>query len=211
MHINGNVGLAMAQMLLINLDEFNRISPAKQQGFLKNILQLPSVKVKRPYASHTEEVPRLASFIATTNMADVLTDPTGSRRFLGVQVTGCIDVSQTPNHRQLFAQARAELDEGARYWFDEAETQAIMEHNLRFQMQSSAEMFFHQFFHTPSSEQEQGQWMSTTEILLRIKEQAGSAFTVPTANKFGRILNSLPGALHRRSNKASEIYVQPRK
>ena len=41
----------MAQMLLINLDEFNRISPQKQQGFLKNIVQLPSVKVKRPYAS----------------------------------------------------------------------------------------------------------------------------------------------------------------
>ncbi len=182
------VHLAMAQMLLINLDEFNRISPQKQQGFLKNILQLPTVKVKRPYGRHTEEVPRLASFIATTNMADVLTDPSGSRRFLGVRVTGSIDVSQTPNYEQLYAQAQAELHEGARYWFDDAETAAIMEHNRQFQQQSSAEMFFHQYFSIPASEAEEGQWMMTSEILQIIKKRAGAAFQVPPVNAFGRAL-----------------------
>ena len=35
------VMLAMGQTLLINLDEFNSISPRKQEGFLKNIIQLP--------------------------------------------------------------------------------------------------------------------------------------------------------------------------
>ena len=75
-----SVHLAMAQMLLINLDEFNAISQKKQEGFLKNIVQLPAVKVKRPYGRHIEDVHRLASFIATTNLTDVLTDPTGSRR-----------------------------------------------------------------------------------------------------------------------------------
>jgi len=203
------VHLAMAQMLLINLDEFNRISPQKQQGFLKNILQLPTVKVKRPYASRTEEVPRLASFIATTNMADVLTDPSGSRRFLGVQVTGSIDVSQTPNYEQLYAQAQHELDEGARYWFDDAETAAIMEHNRQFQQQSSAEMFFHQYFSTPKSEAEEGQWMMTSEILQTIKRRAGAAFQVPAVNAFGRALCGNPDILYRRSKKGSEFYVKP--
>lgn len=41
---------AMSQFLLINLDEFNQISPQVQQGFLKNLLQLPTVKSSR----HTE-------------------------------------------------------------------------------------------------------------------------------------------------------------
>ena len=71
----------MAQMLLINLDEFNQISPSTQQGFLKNIITLSSVKIKRPYGRHVEDFPRRASFIATTNLADVLADPSGSRRF----------------------------------------------------------------------------------------------------------------------------------
>ena len=202
------VHLAMAQMLLINLDEFNRISPQKQQGFLKNILQLPTVKVKRPYGRHTEEVPRLASFIATTNMADVLTDPSGSRRFLGVQVTGSIDVSQTPNYEQLYAQAQTELHEGARYWFDDAETAAIMEHNRQFQQQSSAEMFFHQYFSIPASEAEEGQWMMTSEILQIIKKHAGAAFQVPPVNAFGRALCGNPDILRRRSKKGSEFYVK---
>ena len=43
---------AMSQFLLISLDEFNQISPTLQQGFLKNVITLPSVKVKRPYGKH---------------------------------------------------------------------------------------------------------------------------------------------------------------
>ena len=99
----------MAQMLLINLDEFNQISPKTQQGFLKNIITLSSVKIKRPYGRHVEDFPRRASFIATTNQADVLADPSGSRRFLSVELTGPIDVSTPPNYEQLYAQAMRAL------------------------------------------------------------------------------------------------------
>lgn len=204
------VHLAMSQMLLINLDEFNRISPQKQQGFLKNIVQLPSVKVKRPYASHTEEVPRLASFIATTNMADVLHDPTGSRRFLGIEVTGSIDVSQTPNYPQLFAQAQAELNEGARYWFDDAETLSIMTHNRQFQQRSSAEQFFHEFFVLAEPSDPTAQWLSVAAILMAIKEHAGASFKAPALNVFGRTLNNIPDLQHKRSNSGSLFCVKPR-
>lgn len=47
----------MTQFLLINLDEFNQITPRVQEGFLKNLIQLASVKVKRPYGKHVEEFP----------------------------------------------------------------------------------------------------------------------------------------------------------
>ena len=204
------VHLAMSQMLLINLDEFNRISPQKQQGFLKNILQLPSVKVKRPYATHTEEVARLASFIATTNMADVLHDPTGNRRFLGIEVTGDINVSQTPNYPQLFAQAQAELNGGARYWFDDKETRAIMIHNRKFQQRSPAELFFHEFFEAAAPDDPEGKWMSVAAIMMGIKECAGASFKAPALNVFGRTLSNIPGLLHRRSKSGSLLWVKPR-
>ena len=51
--------LAMAEMLLINLDEFNQISSRNQEGFLKNLIQLASVKAKRPY-----RLPRVAIYTA---------------------------------------------------------------------------------------------------------------------------------------------------
>ena len=102
----------MAQFMVINLDEFNQISPQVQQGFLKNLLQLPTVKIKPPYGSHVQEFPRLASFIATSNMTDILSDPSGNRRFIGVELTGPIDVSVRPNYQQLFAQALTALHNG---------------------------------------------------------------------------------------------------
>ncbi len=204
------VHLAMAQMLLINLDEFNRISPLKQQGFLKNILQLPSVKVKRPYASHTEEVPRLASFIATTNMPDVLHDPTGSRRFLGIEVTGNIDVSQTPNYTQLYAQAQAELQAGARYWFDDKETAVIMEHNRQFQQQSTAEQFFYEFFEIVEPTATDAQWMSSPALLMAIKQHAGATFKAPSLQAFGRTLCSIKGLQSKRLSTGRVFCVRPR-
>ena len=109
---------AMAQFMVINLDEFNQISPQVQQGFLKNLIQLPTLKYKPPYSSHVMEFPRLASFIATSNMKDILTDPSGNRRFIGVELTGPIDVSVRPNYQQLFAQALTALRNGEKSYFD---------------------------------------------------------------------------------------------
>ena len=197
---------AMAQMLLINLDEFNRISPKKQEGLLKNLLQLPSVKVKRPYGRHIEEVPRLASFIATTNLPDVLTDPSGSRRFIGVQVTGSIDVSRTPNYPQLYAQAVAELDAHERYWFDDEETAAIMRHNRQFQLLPSAFQFFMNYFE-PAFEG-QGQWITAATLLQEVKRRAGGALReVPSLNAFGRFLNQVEGLQHKRVSGGQAYYV----
>ena len=202
------VHLAMSQMLLINLDEFNRISPQKQQGFLKNILQLPSVKVKRLYAKHIEEVPRLASFIATTNMADVLTDPSGSRRFIGVQVTGSIDVSTMPNHEQLFAQALAELEDGARYWFDDEETALIMQHNRRFQQMPGALQFFLEHFEPGTGER--GEWMTAAALLQELKKRVGATFQPIAVNAFGRLLNSCEGLEHKHTRCGESYLVQDR-
>ena len=64
------------------------------------------------------EFPRLASFIATSNMNDILTDPSGNRRFIGIELTGPIDVSVRPNHQQLFAQALVALGNGEKCYFD---------------------------------------------------------------------------------------------
>ena len=203
-----SVHLAMSQMLLINLDEFNRISPQKQQGFLKNILQLPSVKVKRPYGKHIEDAPRLASFIATTNMGDVLTDPSGSRRFLGIHVKGSIDVSQTPNHEQLYAQAQQELEEGARYWFDEAETEQIMRHNRQFQLQPSALQFFLEHFEPGVGDQ--GRWLSASAILQELRQRCGSVFVAPSVNTFGRQLHGQEGLMCRHSRIGEQYYIQDR-
>lgn len=198
----------MTQMLLICLDEFNQISPKKQEGFLKNIITLPTVKVKRPYARHVEDLPRLASFIATTNQPDVLADPSGSRRFVGIYITGDIDTSQTPNYEQLYAQALSELDHGERYWFDERETQLIIAHNRQFQLRSEAMTFFYEYFDTPAREKD-GQWMTAAAILSETKRRAhGVLKDVPSVNKFARELRALPNLLLRHTSNNNYYLVR---
>ena len=199
--------LTMSQMLLVNLDEFNRISPRVQQGFLKNILSLPTVKARRPYGKHVEVMARLASFIATTNQTDVLSDPTGSRRFLGVELTGPIDVSHRPNHQQLYAQALDALDKGEPTWFDEAETQQIMDYNRRFQQQSPAEQFFTDCFRPASSPDEPGaEWMSASSLFQEVRNRVGSSLKVNSLLKFGRTLANMPG-LQRRITRSNTQYL----
>ena len=183
----------MAQMLLINLDEFNQISPKTQQGFLKNIITLSSVKIKRPYGRHVEDFPRRASFIATTNQPDVLADPSGSRRFLGVELTGPIDVSTPPNYEQLYAQAMQALHRHESYYFGPAEIQQITESNRRFSVKTAAEQFFLDYFE-PAKDASEGTWMSATAIFSFLKAKVGVSMLKPlNVSHFGRKLSAIPG------------------
>ena len=198
---------AMSQMMLINLDEFNQISARTQEGFLKNVIQLSRVKAKRPYGKHIEDFPRLASFIATTNMADVLADPTGCRRFFGVELTGPINVSTLPNHEQLYAQAQALIDEGEPCWFDKEQTKLIMRYNRQFQLLSPAEQYFHERYRAASTD-EDGQWLTAAAIFNRIKKGAGTALKQTNLVGFGRMLANLEGMQRRRSAYGTEYLVK---
>ena len=201
----------IAQMLLINLDEFNQISPHTQQGFLKNIITLSSVKIKRPYGRHVEDFPRRASFIATTNQADVLADPSGSRRFLSVELTGPIDVSTPPNYEQLYAQAMRALHQHEPYYFGPAETQQIMEWNSQFSVKTAGEQFFLDYFE-PAVKESEGEWMSATAIFSFLKEKVGVSLLKPAnVAAFGRRLSNIPGLKKRVTSSNSEYLVKRKK
>jgi predicted P-loop ATPase len=200
------VMLAMNQMLLINLDEFNQISPAIQSGFLKNVIQLATVKMKRPYGKHVEDFPRMASFIATTNMTDILSDPTGNRRFIGVELTEPIDVSTPPCHEQLYAQILHLLESGERYWFNNEETQDIMEFNKNYQLKSGMEMLFENFFELTTDEKK-GKYMNTTTIYEYLKRHGGNVMSDRSLIHFGRTLSNINGIVRRRGKRGSEYLV----
>ena len=199
--------IAMAQSLLINLDEFNSIAPRIQQGFLKNIMQLPSVKVKLPYARSIETLPRRASFIATTNMTDILADPSGSRRFIGVELTAPIDVTTRINYDQLYAQAMDAIYKGERYWFDQQETAELIAHNRKYQLLSPAEQYFRLCFEVCQDPSE-GEYMSAADIFQRIKQVAGSSLGVSGITKFGQFLTNIDGIVRKRTNLGTVYLVK---
>ena len=188
---------AMAQFMVINLDEFNQISPQVQQGFLKNLIQLPTLKYKPPYGSHVMEFPRLASFIATSNMKDILSDPSGNRRFIGVELTGPIDVSVRPNYQQLFAQALSALNNGEKSYFDAQQVKLIMKSNSQFEIIQPIDQYFLLYFELVEDEKE-GDYLTAAEIFDYLKKQIGSSLKVNSLMGFGRKLANMSELKHKR-------------
>ena len=188
---------AMAQFMVINLDEFNQISPQVQQGFLKNLIQLPTLKYKPPYGSHVMEFPRLASFIATSNMKDILSDPSGNRRFIGVELTGPIDVSVRPNYQQLFAQALSALNNGEKSYFDAQQVKLIMKSNSQFEIIQPIDQYFLLYFELVDDEKE-GDYLTAAEIFDYLKKQIGSSLKVNSLMGFGRKLANMSELKHKR-------------
>ena len=188
---------AMAQFMIINLDEFNQISPQVQQGFLKNLIQLPTLKYKPPYGSHVMEFPRLASFIATSNIKDILSDPSGNRRFIGVELTGPIDVSVRPNYQQLFAQALSALNNGEKSYFDAQQVKLIMKSNSQFEIIQPIDQYFLLYFELVEDEKE-GEYLTAAEIFDYLKKQIGSSLKVNSLMGFGRKLANMSELKHKR-------------
>ena len=178
--------LYLNRFALINIDEFDQISAA-QQGFLKHILQKPIVNMRKPYANAVLEMRRYASFIATSNLKDLLTDPSGSRRFICIEVIGTIDTSKAIDYEQLYAQAMHELDHNERYWFDQAEERIMTENNREFEQVSLEEQLFYRYFR-PAKEEENGEWLSPAEILEDIKKNSAIPISNKRVSVFGRIL-----------------------
>ena len=200
---------AMTQSLLINIDEFNALSAKTQDGFLKNVMQLASIKLRQPYRQQQVTLPRIASFIATANVSDVFSDPSGCRRFIAVTLTGPIRLPEHIDYEQLYAQAVAELDSGRRYWFDEADTQDIMENNQHYQQRTPAEALFLDSFSIPK-DLTKGAYMTAASIFSLLRQRYGSQLNLTSLSHFGRVLANIPNLHSKHSSHGTEYLVAVR-
>lgn len=143
--------------------------------------------MRKPYGNAVLEMRRYASFIATSNQKDLLTDPSGSRRFICIEVTDAIDTSHPIDYEQLYAQAMYELDHGERYWFDRNDERIMTENNREFEQIPPEEQLFYHYFH-PAKEGEGGEWLSPAEILEEIQKHSAIPISAKRVSVFGRIL-----------------------
>jgi len=200
---------AMTQSLLINIDEFNTLSAKTQDGFLKNVMQLANIKIRQPYCQQQVTLPRIASFIATANVSDVFSDPSGCRRFIAVTLTGPIRLPEHIDYEQLYAQAVAELEASRRYWFDEADTQDIMENNVQYQQRTPAEALFLDSFSIPK-DLTKGAYMTAASIFSLLRQRYGSQLNLTSLSHFGRVLANIPNLHSKHSSHGTEYLVAVR-
>lgn len=161
----------LALMGLINMDEFDQI-PTNRMAQLKNLMQTPSITIRQAYKKNFRQLPRIASFIGTSNRKDLLTDPTGSRRFLCVEVKRKIDCTNL-NINQVYAQLKTELANGERYWFTTEEEQEIQENNSPYRQVRPEEELLLSHYRIPM-EGEAYEMLSLVEMLNELRSEYAS-------------------------------------
>ena len=182
---------------LINLDEFDKLSASKMP-LLKNLMQASALNIRKAYKRSASALPRIASFIGTSNREDLLVDRTGSRRFLCVSLEHAIDCVTPVEHEQLYAQLKAELLSGERSWFNKEEEQAIQQHNALFYKHIPEEEVFRLCFRFATKEDNPQEvlTLSATQLFERMKSAHPSAMRGMTAYSLSRILPQLGERVH---------------
>ena len=170
--------LSLNRFALINMDEFDQ-NRGESTGFLKHIIQKPVVNTRRPHGVATQELRRYASFIGTSNHKDLLTDTSGSRRYIVIAVTGPIDCSPI-DYEQLYAQAIHDIYKGERYWFNAEDEKVMTESNQEFQVIPIAEQLFHQYFRAAREDEEEYGYFSPSRYWNRCNMIVESAFPIAT-------------------------------
>ena len=181
--------LYLNRFALINIDEFDQIN-VSQQGFLKHLLQKPVANLRKPYGNTIREMRRYASFIGTSNQKDLLTDPSGSRRFICIEVTAPIQTNVTINYKQLYAQAMEAIYKGERYWLNDEDENILKQTNREFEQASPLEQLFHCYLN-PVEEEMEGEWLTAMQILSYLQTKTRDKLAISKVGQFGRALQKL--------------------
>ena len=193
---------------LINLDEFDKLSASKMP-LLKNLMQASALNIRKAYKRSASALPRIASFIGTSNREDLLVDRTGSRRFLCVSLEHAIDCVTPVEHEQLYAQLKAELLSGERSWFNKEEEQAIQQHNALFYKHIPEEEVFRLCFRFATQEDHPQEvlTLSATQLFERMKSAHPSVMRGMTAYSLSRIMPQLGERVHTAKGNVYRVVV----
>ena len=155
--------LRLCENGMLNIDELDAMC-GREMNIVKSLLTSTDVNERAAYGRLKERRVRLASFCASTNKREFLTDITGNRRWLPFEVESI----QNPFHtiipyERLYALAKALVEEGIfSYWFDMEEMEVLEAHNEEFRALENEEQLLPILFDIPA--EGKGEFMTTAEI-----------------------------------------------
>ena len=165
--LNKDERLRIAEFGLISLDEIDSMN-SRELNQLKSIITATDVNERAAYAYTKERRVRLASFCASGNRRDFLTDITGNRRWLPFEVESIQSPFTTIlPYERMYAQAWAlAQDPFFSYWFDLDEIEVLEQHNQHFRDESNEEQLLAILFDIPA--EGRGEFMTTAQISERL-------------------------------------------
>ena len=180
--------LRLCENGLLNIDELDAMC-GREMNIVKSLLTSTDVNERAAYGRLKERRVRLASFCASTNKREFLTDVTGNRRWLPFEVESI----QNPFHtiipyERLYAQAKALVEEGMfSYWFDMEEMEVLEAHNEDFRALENEEELLKVYFSVPASDSMNAKFLTTAEISEKLIS-AGNIKRPMSLSRLGMIL-----------------------
>ena len=167
--LNKDERLRIAEFGLISLDEIDSMNN-RELNQLKSIITSTDVNERAAYAYSKERRVRLASFCASGNRKDFLTDITGNRRWLPFEVESIQNPFFTIlPYDLMYAQAWALANNSTfNYWFDLDEIETIEQHNQQFRDESNEEQLIDVYFSVPAEGAINAKFLTTAEISERL-------------------------------------------
>ena len=180
--------LRLCENAMLNIDELDAMC-GREMNIVKSLLTSTDVNERAAYGRLKERRVRLASFCASTNKREFLTDITGNRRWLPFEVESI----QNPFHtiipyERLYAQAKALVEEGIfSYWFDMEEMEVLEAHNEEFRALENEEELLKVYFAVPASDSMNAKFLTTAEISEKLIS-AGNIKRPMSLSRLGMIL-----------------------
>lgn len=183
--LNKDERLRIAEYGLIALDEIDSLT-VKELNVMKSVITASDISERAAYGYTKERRIRLASFCASGNKQEFLTDLTGNRRWLPFNVVSIENpYYMTLPYEQIYAEARELAENGFQYWFDLDEIEQLEQHNDDFRAQENEEQLLSVYFDIPA--EGCGQFMTTAEISEKLITLGGIKRPLPL-NRLGMLL-----------------------
>jgi len=155
--------------LLYNMDDYFASITAKKIDQFKGFLTKNIVNARPPYGRYPINLPKICSFIASSNETQFLHDHTGSRRFLPFEVSAIdIEAAQAIDIDNVWAQAYSLYLEGFEYWHTREDQVELQQHNEQYEVQTLEYELFTSYFSRPETEEEATAFLTTPGIYTRI-------------------------------------------
>lgn len=189
--------IALSENCLVEIEEVDAIE-GQDMAELKSLCTSQYIKERRPYALFRTRKPRLASFCASGNEQKILTDQTGTRRWLCFLVSAIQDPRQWQlDYEQLYAQLRDEFQTGFQFWIDDKEKERVKVINRPFRLMSIEEDLIDLMMRKPKRG-EQFKRMNPGQICLYLS--GGHITNSISSRKVGNIMRKLKWPFTHRSD-----------
>lgn len=177
----------MTENLVINLEEIDTMPPSELNQ-LKAMVTQRYVDERRAYGRNKVHLPHVASFVATGNNLQFLTDDTGNRRWLPFEVEDIdspweADIPYEGIYSQTYALYQ---DVNFHYWFTDKEIQQLRGHVQQFEVPRPEYELILTYYRKPVG-LERGVYTTSSQIIGRF----GNTSLRLSLQKVGRAMREL--------------------